>query len=339
MRHMCLLPAALVAIATPSLAQDHQGHMGPQGDDLTVPSPMDHEAMGAGEGSASRTNAGEMDHSQMDHEGMSAMGGQTGHSSSAGPSGEGEFIPVLPPPPEAFEGPLYAAGEAVGADVMDSSRTAVMREISGTAVAWIQVDRAEYLIRQGNSGYLWDLQGYYGGDYDKFWFKSEGEGSFDESLESAEIQALWSHAIGPWWDLQTGLRQDLSGPSRTHAVVGVQGLAPYVFEVDAAAFISDKLDLTARIEAELDQRITQRLILQPRAELSLAAQDIPELGIGAGLQQAAVGLRLRYEISREFAPYFGIEQEWSLGGTADYVRADGEDASITNYVIGMRAWF
>ncbi len=153
------------------------------------------------------------------------------------------------------------------------------------------------------------------------------------------MQALWSKAIGPYWDLQAGVRQDLAGPATTHAVIGVQGLAPYMFEVDAALFLSHRGDLTAKIEGELDQRITQRLILQPRAELSLSAQDIPELGIGAGLDKAELGLRLRYEIVREFAPYIGIEQSWKAGGSADYARAKGEGTSATSLVAGIRFWF
>ncbi|RIV84014.1 copper resistance protein B [Aurantiacibacter xanthus] len=222
---------------------------------------------------------------------------------------------------------------------MAASRAAVAREVSGLPVYWFQADRAEYRVRGGQDGYLWDVQGYYGGDLDKFWFKSEGEGNFGGELESAELQGLWSHAIGPWWDLQAGVRQDFTGPERTHAVVGIQGLAPYLFEVDAAAFLSTSGDVTARFEAELDQRITQRLILQPRAELNLAAQDIPELGVGAGLDSAELGLRLRYEFTRQFAPYVGIEQEWKVGSSADFARAADEDPSVTNFVFGVRFWF
>ena len=98
-------------------------------------------------------------------------------------------------------------------------------------------------------------------------------------------------------------------------------------------------DLTARIEAELDQRITQRLILQPRVELNLSAQNVPELGIGAGLDRVEAGLRLRYEFAREFAPYVGIEHEWKLGQSADYARIAGDDPSVTNFVVGVRFWF
>ena len=222
---------------------------------------------------------------------------------------------------------------------MEEAREALIRDTDGGMRLWVQGDRLEYRARAGEDGYLWDVQGYYGGDINKFWFKSEGEGSFGEPVEGAEVQALWSRAIAPFFDLQGGIRQDLTGPERTHAVIGIQGLVPYQFEVDAAAFVSNKGDVTARIEAEVDQRITQRLILQPRAEIALSAQDIPELGVGAGLDRIEAGLRLRYEFAREFAPYIGISQEWRIGGSADFARAEGEDPSVTNYVVGVRFWF
>lgn len=253
--------------------------------------------------------------------------------------GPGAMIPSAPPPLTAGSGPARAADAIWGDDAMRDSRKALARENGGMKTFWFQADRAEYRVREGEDGYLWDLQGYYGGDLDKFWFKSEGEGSFGQEIESAEVQALYSRAIGPFFDFQAGVRQDFAPVDRTYAVIGVQGLAPYLFEADAAAFLSDQGDLTARIEAELDQRITQRLILQPRAEVNLSAQDIPELGIGAGLDSVEAGVRLRYELARELAPYLGIEQEWKVAQSADYARADGDDPSVTNYVIGVRFWF
>lgn len=272
-------------------------------------------------------------HDDMDHSAM-------GHGEMAHGRQEAETaIPDGPPPPVAFSGPAHAADDFVGTEIMAKSRADVVREISGVPVFWFQADRAEYRAHEGRDGYLWDVQGYYGGDIDKFWFKSEGEGSFGKHLESAEIQALLAHAVDPWWDVQLGVRQDLTGPERTHAVIGVQGLAPYLFEVDVATFLSNKGDLTARIEAELDQRITQRLILQPRGEITLSAQDISELGIGGGVDRIELGLRLRYEITREFAPYIGAEQEWKLGTSARFARIAGEDPHITNYVAGIRFWF
>lgn len=320
MRAEFLLVLPLAAMPSTALAQDHdQGAHPAQATeaDATDPAPdqntMDH---------------GAMDHRQIDHSAMD-------HTASE----EDSPIPQGPPPSEAFEGPAFAADAFVGADRMAASRASVVREVSGVPVFWFQADRAEYRARGGGDGYLWDVQGYYGGDIDKFWFKSEGEGSFGEEPEAVEAQGLWSHGIEPWWDLQVGVRQDLAGLDRTHAAIGIQGLAPYLFEVDAAVFLSNKGDLTARVESELDQRITQRLILQPRTELNFSAQDIPELGIGAGLDSAELGIRLRYEFAREFAPYVGIEQSWRLGGGADYARAVGDDPSVTSYVVGVRFWF
>ena len=247
--------------------------------------------------------------------------------------------PIARSPPPAANGPPRAADAIWGAKAMRPSRDQLRIKNGGQTFTWFMADRAEYRARKNGDGYLWDAQGWWGTDTDKLWLKSEGEGSFGEPIEQAEVQALWSHAIAPFFDLQTGIRHDFAGPARTHAVIGVQGLARYRFEVDAAAVLSTKGELTARIEAELDQRITQRLIAQPRAEIALSAQDIPELGIGAGLDTAALGLRLRYEVRREFAPYVGIEQEWRIGRSADFARARGDNPGSTNFVVGVRLWF
>ena len=294
--------------------------------------------MGQAEASNSSMDHGQMDHSQMNH-GQTGSQDMQGMDHSAMQMGSNDDIPLLPPPPEAGSGPARAAVAIWGEEAMNEARRELVRETDGGMRFWFQGDRLEYRAREGVDGYLWDIQGYYGGDIDKFWFKSEGEGSFGEPVEGAEVQALWSRAIAPFFDLQTGVRQDLTGPERTHAVIGIQGIAPYQFEVDVAAFVSNKGDVTARFEGELDQRITQRLILQPRAEIALSAQDIPELGIGAGLDRIEAGLRLRYEFAREFAPYVGVSQEWRIGQSADFARAAGEDPSVTNYVVGMRFWF
>jgi copper resistance protein B len=244
-----------------------------------------------------------------------------------------------PPPLEAGSGPPRAADAIWGVDAMQASRKALPREHGDFAVLWVQGDRLEAQIRDGADAYLWDVQGYSGGPTSRFWFKSEGEGAFGEAIEHAEIQGLWSRAIAPFWDMQLGVRQDVAGPSTTHAAIGIQGLAPYLFEVDAAIFVSHRGDVTARIEAEIDQRITRRLILQPRAEFELSAQDIPQLGVGAGLDTVELGVRLRYEIVREFAPYIGIEQSWRVGNGADFARAAGEGTQATSILVGLRFWF
>src|SRR3546814_4931282 len=179
--------------------------------------------------------------------------------------------PPAEPPPRALEGPRHAADAIYGADAMAAARDehAVMDDFT---LATIMLERFEARLGDGEDMFLWDAQGWVGGDFDKLWLKSEGEGAFGVGVESAEVQALWSHAIGPWFDLQAGLRYDIEPDSRGYAVLGVQGLEHYMFEHDAAPFLSDRGDLTARIEAEYDQRITQRLTLQPRADLSFTAQ-------------------------------------------------------------------
>lgn len=196
---------------------------------------------------------------------------------------------------------------------------------------WVQADRLEVRTGKGADGYLWDVQGSYGGPTQKIWIKSEGEGQIGSGKAHGDLQALWSKAVAPYWDLQLGVRQDLIGPAATHAVLGLHGVAPYLIDIDAALFLSHTGDLTARFKAELDQRVTQRLILQPRAELQLAAQAMPDQQTAAGLTKAELGLRLRYEIRREIAPYLGIEQS--------YARTAGHASTPTRMVAGLRLWF
>jgi copper resistance protein B len=223
---------------------------------------------------------------------------------------------------------------------MASAREDLRKEHGGMTTYKLLVDQLEARIRNGRDGYAWDGQAWYGGDINKFWFKTEGEGAFGETVESAEVQALWSRAIDPWFDLQLGVRHDVRpDPERTHLVLGVQGLAPYWFEIDGALFLSDEGDLTARFEGEYDLRLTQKLILQPRIEFDLSLQDVRELGIGSGLSTAELGARLRYEIRPEFAPYVGVEYERAFGDTADFRRSVGEKAGGWNLLLGLRTWF
>ncbi len=201
------------------------------------------------------------------------------------------------------------------------------------------LDLAELRIHEGRNGYAWEGETWWG-DVDRVMLKSKGEGSLGAALEHGEVQALYARALDPWWTLQAGLRQDFgSGPQRSWVTLGVEGRVPYQFEVQAAAFLSDKGQATARLEAGYDQRLTQRLILQPRAEINLSAQEMPAARVGDGLTSAELGLRLRYEIRREFAPYIGAHWGWSVGKTADYARADGHDTREHSLVAGIRFWF
>ncbi len=199
---------------------------------------------------------------------------------------------------------------------------------------------AEYQVRKDGSFYRWDGEGWWGGDLNRLVIKSEGRGSFDGQTENAEVQALYSRAVSPYFDLQAGLRHDFEpNPSRSYAAVTLEGLAPYWFEVEASAFLSYKGDLLGRFDAYYDQLVTQRVVLQPRLEINLAAQDVPENDIGSGLSDVEVGLRLRYEIWREFAPYLGMSYELKVGDTADYARDEGEEAETLSFVVGIRTWF
>jgi copper resistance protein B len=204
----------------------------------------------------------------------------------------------------------------------------------------VMSDRLEASVDDGVDTYVWDVQAWYGGDFNRLWIKTEGEGEQGESPEGAEVQALYSWRFLPFWDAQVGVRHDFKpNPTRTHAAIGLQGVVPYEFEWDSALFVSDKGDLTVRIEAEYDLRLTQRLVVQPRLELNAAASDVPEIGLGSGLNSTELGVRLRYEFRREFAPYIGFSWEKRYGETADFARQEGKTTSRTFVVVGLRAWF
>jgi len=232
----------------------------------------------------------------------------------------------------------HAAEAFYDSAVMARARAAMLKESGGIAFSQLMVDRLEYHAQKGGDGYRWKGEGWIGGDINRLMIKSEGE--IGGKLESAELQALYGRAIDPWWNIVGGIRQDFRPqPQRTYATIGIEGLAPYWFEVEGQIFLSDSGDAHLRLEADYDQRITQRLILQPAVEVNFAAQNVPELGIGSGLSDVELGLRLRYEIAHEFAPYLGINWERKLGDTARYARAADEPFSATSLVAGVRFWF
>lgn len=222
---------------------------------------------------------------------------------------------------------------------MAEARGDVLQSHGDLRTSYLQAERFEFQAFDDEDILLLDANAWIGGDINKLWLKSELEYLPDEgSFEEAEVQALWSRAVSPYFNLQAGVRHDFEPDGTSHAVLGVQGLAPYLFELDAAAFLSQDGDLTARVEAEYELLLTQRLILQPRAELSFAAQDIPDLETGAGLASLSAGLRLRYEFKREFAPYVGVEWQRSFGKTADFIEAAGGDTDAAALLIGIRMW-
>jgi copper resistance protein B len=300
--------------------------------------------------------AQEMDHSHMNHGALEPSGppkesedhsahqaaepeaptAENPHAGHARPATD-DSIPKGNAPPVPAD---HAAEAFYNPAEMARARAAMLKESGGMTFSQVMLDRLEYRLGKGADGYHWEGEGWIGGDINRFAFKTEGEGEIDGRVESAEVQALYSRAIDPWFNLEAGIRHDFRpDPDRTYAVVGIEGLAPYWFEVSAQAFLSNKGDAHLRLEASYDQRITQRLILQPAAELNIAAQDVPELGIGSGLSDMELGLRLRYEFAREFAPYVGLNWERKLGDSARFARAEGEGASATSFVMGVRFWF
>jgi len=203
-----------------------------------------------------------------------------------------------------------------------------------------QADQLEYRHSKHGGSLNWDFHAWIGTDDEKFFLKMEGERTTKGALEEAELQALYSWRISDFFDAQAGIRYDYRpGPQRGFAVLGMHGMTDYFIEVDAALFVSHKGEISARLKGEYDLNITQDLVLQPSAEINLAAQNVPERGIGAGISDIELGLRLRYEIAREFAPYVGVVWERKMFRTARYAKDEGEPAGALSLVAGLRFWF
>ena len=227
----------------------------------------------------------------------------------------------------------------------DADRAAVFTSHAGHQVhdstinTYFLADKLEWQDADDASTLAWDLSGWIGGDIDRLWLRSEGERS-NGKTEDAEIQALWGHAISPWWDVVSGVRQDFKpGAPQTWAAFGLQGMALYNFEAEATAFLGENGQSAVRLEGDYDILLTNHLILQPTAELNVYGKNDPQRGIGSGLANTEAGLRLRYEIRREFAPYIGVTWNRTYGHTADYAREEGEDRSEARLVLGVRLWF
>lgn len=205
----------------------------------------------------------------------------------------------------------------------------------------VKIDQLEFRSQDGDDVASWDGQARIGNDLHKLALKSEGEYVLDpDTMETAEFQLLYLRMISDFFDVQAGLRHDFQpNPSRTYAVLGINGLAPQWFEVDASLFLSDEGDVSARFHVEYDILFTQRLVLQPNAEVNVAFSDDEPTGVGSGISDIELGLRLRYEFVREFAPYLGIQWERKLGNTSDFARAEGEDDNVFSIVAGVRVFF
>ena len=261
-----------------------------------------------------------MDDGAMDHAAM-------GHA----PAPADGVAPALPrdPIPVPTDADRAAAFPAVHAHHMHGTRPHAY---------WL-LDRLELVEADHGRGMAWEGSAWLGGDVQRLWLRSEGHARAGK-LERGDLEVLYGRGVRAWWDVLAGVRHEAGeGPSRTWAAFGVQGMAPYKFEVSATAYLGQGGRSAARLEAEYDTLLSNRWILQWRAEADLQGQADPVLRRGAGLSAVEAGLRLRYEVTRQFAPYVGIEHERLFGDTADLHRADGEAARDTRVVAGVRVWF
>ncbi len=206
-------------------------------------------------------------------------------------------------------------------------------------------EQLEFRLSDGEELLRWEVEGFVGGDLHKLWLRTEGEHRTSRAAGGeAEVQLLYGRSLTPFWDVRFGIRQDLAfGPEtdrgRAFAAVGFRGHAPYGFDLTPEVFFSDDGDLSLRLTAARDVRITRRAILEPRLEIEGAASSADEFGIGSGLSELELGLRLRYEWKREFAPYVGAHWYQLMGGTEDAARRSGEERRAFSLVAGFRFWF
>ena len=323
------LAVALASAATAAMAADanaHAQHGGSQaetaasGTETNAPEMqgMDHSGMQhdmSGDDQARQTP----DMHDMDHGDMEMQGGAA--------------------PPDARDPHAYSGGYVRGAGkyALPGGRKLHMADEHNFAM--LLVDRLERVgLDEGNSG-AYDAQAWFGRNYDRLVLKAEGEVA-NGRLEDAATELMWGHAVAAYWDTQLGLRHDSGeGPNRNWLALGIQGLAPYWFEVDVTAYAGEGGRTALNLEAEYELLLTQKLVLQPRVETDFYGKDDPARDIGNGLSSSAVGLRLRYELRREFAPYLGVEWVRKHGETADIARASDEAVSETRWVAGVRFWF
>jgi copper resistance protein B len=236
-----------------------------------------------------------------------------------------------------------APTDARSPDYSDGHRYTDMRGMAMSDHAkqgMLLIDQFEYARdNHGSNAVFLDGQFWYGEDFNKLWLRFEGEQAHGK-LEDLRTEALWSHAISAYWNTQLGVREDFGeGPNRIWAAFGIEGLAPYWFETEATVYVGQEGRTAARVQFEYEELLTQRLVLQPKLEMNLYGKDDPARGIGSGVSDAELGLRLRYEFKREFAPYIGVVWRQRFGRTADLYRAQGEPASDLQFVAGFHFWF
>lgn len=243
-------------------------------------------------------------------------------------------------PPDARDPHAYSGGHRLGVGQYALGPHRQLHMADEHLFGSVLVDRLEWARGSETSAAAYEAQAWFGGTYDRLVIKAEGEVERGK-VHEARTELLWGHAIASYWDTQLGIRNDAGHgrPARNWLAFGVQGLAPYWFEVDATGYLGTEGRTALRLSAEYELLITQRLILQPRIEANFYGKNDREVGVGSGLSNGAVGVRLRYEFNRQFAPYIGVERYQTFGNTADMVRASGGRSGETRFVAGVRVWF
>lgn len=219
----------------------------------------------------------------------------------------------------------------------DAEMARMMQMDDNAKFAMFKLDEFERGQRNDAYSTQWNAEGWYGGDFDKLWLRSEGD--VEHGTTAARVEAFWDHAFASYWDWQIGAREDFgSGPGRGWAAFGVQGLAPYWFEVEATAYVGDQGRTAARFRAEYELLFTQRLILQPELEVNLYSKSDPARAMESGLSDAEFGLRLRYEIRREIAPYLGVVWKYRRAEGGDFFPQPDRTTMECQFVVGLRLW-
>jgi copper resistance protein B len=204
---------------------------------------------------------------------------------------------------------------------------------------FVLLDQFEWQVTDGASGINLDSKAWVGRDRNRLWFRTEGDADGGRVGE-AQAHVLYGRQVSRWWDVVAGVRQDFRpGPTQTWAAIGIQGLAPYWFEVEATGYVGASGRTHAKIEVEYELLVTNRLVFQPLVEVQLVGKSDPEREVGAGLSTTDAGVRVRYEIRREFAPYVGVTWSRKWGKTADFAKAAGEETRGARLVTGVRLWF
>lgn len=238
-----------------------------------------------------------------------------------------------PAPPDARDPHAYSDG----VDFTQGNARPALADHERFGV--LMFDNLELIRADGNTLAPYDIEGWFGNTFERMVLEAEGEIESGD-ITKARTELLWGHAIAAFWDSRLGIRHDSGeGPDRTWLAAGIAGLAPYRFEIDVTAYLADSSRTALRVDASYDMLLSQRLILQPRLELNLYGEDDPARGLGSGLANAAVALRLRYEYRRELAPYVGLEWVGHYGETRDILRAGGRDTRDTRLMLGLRFWF